>query len=62
MEDSKTILTSYANYINTNSVGGSFDPTIFFAPYAHSGNGVDLLGSADGSHFSSETLTPAQPL
>ena len=55
--------SSYINWIGTNSVGGSFDASIFhFAPYAHSGNGVGLLGSADGSDSLSGTLTPAQPL
>lgn len=39
------------------------DATIFFyAQYAHSGNGVGLLGSADGSDSLNGTLTPAQPL
>jgi hypothetical protein len=54
--------TSHTNWIGTDPVGGSFDATIFFAPYAHSGNEVGLPGSADGSNFLSGTLTPTQLL
>ena len=55
--------SSYAYWIGTDSVNGSFDATIFhFAPYARSGNGVGLLGSAYGYDSLPGTLTPAQPL
>lgn len=54
---------SYANWIGTSPRGGSLDATIFFnAPFAHSGNGSALLGSATGVDTLPGTLTPAQPL
>jgi hypothetical protein len=55
--------SSYANWVGTSPAGGTLDATIFFfQPYAHSGNGVGLLGSATGADALSGTLTPAQPL
>jgi hypothetical protein len=55
--------SSYANWIGTSSVNGILDATIFsFHPYARSGHGVGLLGSANGSDSLPGTLTPAQPL
>ncbi|KAF7369338.1 hypothetical protein MVEN_00262300 [Mycena venus] len=40
---------SYANWIGTSSSGGTLDASIFFyAPYAHTGHGSGLLGSASG--------------
>lgn len=54
---------NYTNWIGTSPDGGYLDATIFlYAPYAHSGNGVGLLGSADGSDSLPGTLTPAKPL
>ncbi|KAF8798617.1 hypothetical protein BYT27DRAFT_7228349 [Phlegmacium glaucopus] len=54
---------SYSNWIGTSPAGGFLDASIFFfAPYAHTGNGVGLLGSATGADTLSGTLTPAQPL
>ena len=61
--DSFCFTQSYSNWISTSSVGGYLDATIFFfAPYAYSGNGVGLLGSAFGFDSLPGTLTPAQPL
>ena len=55
--------TSYANWIGTSPAGGYLDALIFFyAPYAHTGNGVGLLGSGSGADALSGTLTPTQPL
>ncbi|KIJ50323.1 hypothetical protein M422DRAFT_245576 [Sphaerobolus stellatus SS14] len=54
---------SYANWIGTSAPGGVDDATIFFfAPFAHAGNGVALLGSADATDNLTGTLTPAKPL
>ena len=55
--------SSYANWIGTSPYGGYLDATVFsYAPYAHYGHGVGLLGSADGSDSYSGTLAPAKPL
>ncbi|KAF7334515.1 hypothetical protein MVEN_02281000 [Mycena venus] len=55
--------TSYANWIGTSSSGGSLDASIFFyPPYAHTGHGSGLLGSAPGLNNQTGTLKPAQPL
>ncbi|KIM37622.1 hypothetical protein M413DRAFT_20272 [Hebeloma cylindrosporum] len=55
--------SSYGNWIGTSPAGGLFDATIFFfQPYAHSGNAVALLGSANGNDALAGTLTPAAPL
>lgn len=54
---------SSTNWIGTSPVGGTFDASIFhYAPYAHSGSSVALLGSAIGADALAGTLTPAQPL
>ncbi|KAF9043296.1 hypothetical protein BJ165DRAFT_1595297 [Panaeolus papilionaceus] len=54
---------SYANWVGTSPAGGTLDATIFhFQPYAHSGSGVGLLGSATGADNLPGTLTPASPL
>ncbi|KIJ33759.1 hypothetical protein M422DRAFT_182877 [Sphaerobolus stellatus SS14] len=54
---------SYSKWIGTSARGGVLDATIFhLAPYAHAGNGVGLLGSADGTNSLPGTLTPAHPL
>ncbi|KAF9473059.1 hypothetical protein BDN70DRAFT_966919 [Pholiota conissans] len=54
---------SYANWVGTSPAGGDFDASIFFyQPYAHSGNAVALLGSAEGSDALSGTLTAGAPL
>ncbi len=43
--------------------GGTDDATIFFfAPFAHNGNAVALLGSAEADDALPGTLTPAKPL
>ena len=55
--------TSYANWIGTSPANGILDATIFaYQPYARTGRGASLLGSANGSDSYSGTLTPAQPL
>ena len=55
--------SSYINWIGTSPDGGSLDGTFFYyAPYAHTGHGAGLLGSADGSDSLPGTLTPAKPL
>ncbi|KAJ7736590.1 hypothetical protein DFH07DRAFT_779660 [Mycena maculata] len=54
---------SYANWIGTSSSGGQDDATVFFfPPYARTGHGSGLLGSADDADSFNGTLTPAQPL
>ncbi|TFK32624.1 hypothetical protein BDQ12DRAFT_771726, partial [Crucibulum laeve] len=54
---------SYAAWVGTSPAGGNLDASIFFfAPYAHAGNGVGLLGSAAGVDALSGTLTPTQAL
>lgn len=54
---------SYASWIGTSPAGGNLDATIFhYAPYAHSGNSVGLLGSANGVDALAGTLAPAKPL
>ena len=55
--------TSDATWTVTSAAGGFDDATIFlYAPYAHSGNAVALLGSADGTDALAGTFTPAAPL
>ncbi|KAF9459605.1 hypothetical protein BDZ94DRAFT_1267884 [Collybia nuda] len=54
---------SSANWIGTSPAGGAFDATVFhYAPYAHSGGSVGLLGSATGADALAGTLTHASPL
>jgi hypothetical protein len=54
---------SYSNWIGTSPPSGNWDATVFFyKPYAHTGNGVALLGSADGVDSKIGTLTPAKKL
>ncbi|KAJ7301698.1 hypothetical protein DFH08DRAFT_1090122 [Mycena albidolilacea] len=54
---------SYSNWIGTSPPTGNWDATVFFyKPYAHTGNGVALLGSADGVDSKIGTLTPAKKL
>jgi len=54
---------SYANWIGTSAPGGFQDATIFhYAPYARTGHGSGLLGSATGADAHPGTLKPAQPL
>ena len=53
--------SSYENWIGSGS--GTSDATIFhYSPYAHTGNGVGLLGSATGADDLPGTLTYAHPL
>jgi len=53
----------YANWIGTSPRGGNLDATIFhFAPYAHAGSSVGLLGSANGVDTLPGTLAPAKAL
>ncbi|KAG7091958.1 hypothetical protein E1B28_008347 [Marasmius oreades] len=55
--------TTTSNWVGVSPAGGTLDATIFhYKPYAHSGNGVVILGSASGSDIFSGTLKPAQPL
>ncbi|GLB44424.1 hypothetical protein LshimejAT787_1700510 [Lyophyllum shimeji] len=55
--------TSYANWIGTSSLGGFFDATFFhYGPYARTGTGVALLGSAVGWDALAGTVAPAKPL
>lgn len=50
---------AYASWIGTSPSGGFQDATIFHhSAYAHSGNSVGLLGSANGHDNLSGTLTP----
>lgn len=50
-------------WIGTSPAGGQFDATVFhYAPYAHGGAGVALLGSAFGSDPQPGTLQPAAAL
>lgn len=54
---------SDATWTGTSAAGGIDDATIFFyPPFAHSGNAVALLGSANGFDVLSGTLTPTKPL
>lgn len=54
---------SYSDWIGSSPPSGNWDATIFFyKPYAHTGNGVALLGSADGVDSKIGTLTPAKKL
>ncbi|KAJ7813641.1 hypothetical protein B0H13DRAFT_2141735 [Mycena leptocephala] len=47
-------------WVGTSSVGGYFDATVFhYAPYAHGGAGVGLLGCAYGRDPQPGTLTPS---
>lgn len=49
--------------MGASSAGGFQDATVFhYAPYAHSGNGVALLGSATGADNLTGTLSPTRPL
>ncbi len=55
--------TGDATWTGTSAAGGVYDATIFlYAPFAHSGSAVALLGSANGTDALSGTLTPAAPL
>ncbi|KAF9256611.1 hypothetical protein L218DRAFT_936497 [Marasmius fiardii PR-910] len=55
--------TTTPNWIGVSPPGGILDATVFhYKPYAHSGNGVVILGSASGADALSGTLKPAQPL
>ncbi|KAF9472402.1 hypothetical protein BDN70DRAFT_909155 [Pholiota conissans] len=55
--------SSYANWIGTSPAGGDTDASIFFFPdFAHAGNGVALLGSANGVDALAGTLAPTKPL
>ncbi|KAJ7091424.1 hypothetical protein B0H15DRAFT_883757 [Mycena belliarum] len=50
-------------WIGTSPSGGQYDATVFhYAPYAHKGAGVGLLGCAMGSDHQSGTLRPAGAL
>ncbi|KAJ7673805.1 hypothetical protein DFH06DRAFT_1467248 [Mycena polygramma] len=54
---------SYANWIGASPAGGTLDASIFFfPPYAHTGHGSALLGSADNDDSLPGTLRPAHPL
>ncbi|KAJ7867231.1 hypothetical protein B0H14DRAFT_3590403 [Mycena olivaceomarginata] len=54
---------SYSDWIGSSPPSGNWDATIFFyKPYARTGNGVALLGSADGVDSKIGTLTPAKKL
>lgn len=55
--------TQDANWIGTSPPGGTDDATIFFfQAFAHTGNAVALLGSANANDALAGTLTPAKPL
>ncbi|KAL0578875.1 hypothetical protein V5O48_003108 [Marasmius crinis-equi] len=55
--------TTGNGWIASSPSGGTLDATVFhYKPYAHSGNGVVILGSAVGADVFSGTLKPAQPL
>jgi len=55
--------SSYSNWVGTSPTGGTLDANIFFyKPYAHSGNGVGLLGAASGVDALAGTLAPTLPL
>ncbi|KAK7033638.1 hypothetical protein VNI00_012638 [Paramarasmius palmivorus] len=55
--------TSTNTWIGISPSGGNLDATIFhYKPYAHSGNGVAILGSANGADAFPGTLKPASPL
>ncbi|KAJ6591484.1 hypothetical protein DFH09DRAFT_1244599 [Mycena vulgaris] len=50
-------------WVGTSPTGGRFDATVFhYAPYAHAGAGVALLGSAFGSDTQPGMLKPAAPI
>ena len=54
---------SYSNWVGTSPAGGSLDAVfIHYAPYAHSGSTVALLGSGTGVDALAGTFTPAAPL
>ncbi|KAK7042954.1 hypothetical protein VNI00_008691 [Paramarasmius palmivorus] len=56
-------ISSTSTWTGVSPVGGSLDATIFhYKPYAHSGNGVAILGSANGADAFPGTLKPASPL
>ncbi|TFK18783.1 hypothetical protein FA15DRAFT_649239 [Coprinopsis marcescibilis] len=55
--------TSYANWVGTSPPGGTLDATIFhFQPYARTGTGAALLGSATGVDNLQGTMSPAAAL
>ena len=55
--------TGDATWTGTSAAGGVYDATIFlYHPFAHFGNAVALLGSANGTDALAGTLTPAAPL
>ncbi|ESK82341.1 fruit-body specific protein a [Moniliophthora roreri MCA 2997] len=55
--------TSTSTWTATSPAGGNLDATIFhYQPYAHSGNSVALLGSANGADLFPGTLKPANRL
>ncbi|KAF7333122.1 hypothetical protein MVEN_02377600 [Mycena venus] len=55
--------TSYSNWIGVSPAPADFDATFFFfPPYAHSGHGSALLGSAFDDDSLAGTIKPAQPL
>ena len=55
--------TQDANWIGTSPPGGTDDATIFFfQAFAHTGNAVALLGSANANDALAGTLTPTKPL
>ncbi|KAJ7224174.1 hypothetical protein GGX14DRAFT_424590 [Mycena pura] len=54
---------SSQSWVGSSPDGGDLDATIFhYAPYAHMGSGVSLLGSAFGSDSFPGILSPAAPL
>ena len=54
---------SYASWVGTSPPGGSYDAElIHYAPYAHSGSSVAILGSGFGVDDLPGTLTPTAPL
>ena len=68
MEDSKVMThATFSVSLQVISIGSvlaqpSIGTFFFYAPYAHTGHGVGLLGSADGFDSLPGTLTPAKPL
>lgn len=54
---------SYSSWFGKTPADHTFDASIFFyVPYAHSGHGVALLGSAYGTDSGAGVLTAAKPL
>ena len=55
--------SSYKNWVGTSPDHGTLDATIFsWAPYARTGEGSGLLGSATGADAFPGTLAPAEPV